>query len=321
MSVKKSTFDVYPGAVIGRWTVTDKYIKSPKGENKVLCQCECGTERYVLERSLKYGGSLSCGCLTRENAQFSNSKDLTGQRFGELTVVNKAVNQKKNGGIWWTCSCSCGNTCDVPATLLVTGRKRHCGCKSSKNYYYVDISGQKFNMLTALYRLDERTKKGSIIWHCRCDCGNEVDVSYNELLYSNVKSCGCKRKELDSKLHSLLTHIDGTSLDMLKSNKIPTNNTTGAKGVYFIKGKWVAKIVFKKKQYYLGKFDNFDDAVLARKEAEKIINDGTVEHYKRWKQKADIDPQWAEENPIQINVNKSLSGELTISFLPDIPNY
>lgn len=317
MSIKKTKYEVYPGAVIGRWTVTDQYIVSPKGERKILCHCECGTERYVLERGLKYGESLSCGCLKKEY-NLQKAYDLTGQTFGELTVIMKAVNQRKNGGVWWTCSCSCGNNCDVPATLLVKGRKTHCGCKTSKNYHYVDITGQKFNMLTALYPLEKRDTKGSVYWHCRCDCGNEVDVSYNMLLYSNIKSCGCKKTEHTENLHNLLTHIAGTSVDMLKSKKVPINNTTGVKGVYYIKGKWVAKIVFQKKPYYLGRYDNFEKAVAVRKEAEKIINEGTIKHYNRWKEKADADPRWAKENPIQIKVNKTTSGELSVLFLPEL---
>lgn len=83
-------------------------------------------------------------------------------------------------------------------------------------------------------------------WLCRCDCGNEIDVSYNELVYTHLQSCGCKKEEYNEMLQNFLTHIDGTSLDMLKSKKIWTNNTTGAKGVYLIRGKYVAKIVFQK---------------------------------------------------------------------------
>ena len=50
---------IVPGTVIGRWTVFDSYKKTFKGEKKWLCRCKCGSERYVLERSLMYGGSLS----------------------------------------------------------------------------------------------------------------------------------------------------------------------------------------------------------------------------------------------------------------------
>lgn len=238
---------VVAGVRIGRWTVQDEFIKTAKGEKKWLCRCDCGTERYVLERSLRHGGSMSCGCIRKEEAVKAISYDLAGQVFGDLTVLSKAENQRKNGGIWWTCQCSCGNLYDVPGSLLVTGRRTHCGSKAHpKNYASVDISNQRFHRLVALYPLKNRDPKGAVLWRCKCDCGNEADVSYNNLVYGNMKSCGCQKKEHDKKLGSFLTHVEGTSIDMLRSKKIPADNTTGYKGVYLIKGKYVAKIVFQK---------------------------------------------------------------------------
>ena len=143
------------------------------------------------------------------------------------------------------------------------------------------------------------------MWRCRCDCGNEIDVAYNNLVDCNMKSCGCQKKKHDEKLWSFLTHVAGTSLDMIKSQKIPTNNTTGVKGVYLIRGKWVAKIVFQQKQYYLGTFSEFNDAVQARRDAEDTIRTGTVAHYEKWKAKADADPEWAKDNPASISAEKN----------------
>ncbi|MBO5128427.1 MAG: hypothetical protein J6D10_12740, partial [Clostridia bacterium] len=174
------------GTRIGRWTV----LELPEAEaaqrissRKWLCRCDCGTERLVLERALLYGGSESCGCLRKEKALAAVSHDLTGQIFGELTVLGKAEHQPKNGGVWWHCRCSCGNTYDISATLLSTGKRTHCPDRShERNYNFIDIAGQKFERLTALYATDKRDSKGSLVWHCRCDCGNEVDVSYNSLM-------------------------------------------------------------------------------------------------------------------------------------------
>ena len=309
---------VIPGSRYGRWTVLEDWIESPRGERKWYCRCDCGTERYVLERSLKYGGSISCGCLRKERVNEVNSPNLTGKQFGELTVLHKAKVQRKNG-IWWTCQCSCGQTYDVQGTLLVTGKRKRCGSKiHKKNYYSQDISGKRFNRLVAEYPTDKRSSKGSVIWHCRCDCGKEIDISHNELVYSNLKSCGCQKKEHDQKLKGFLAHVDGTSIDMLKSKKLPSNNTTGVKGVYFIKGKYEAKIVFKKKQYYLGKYDNLQNAASARKEAEQLLNETVVVHYEKWNERAKADPEWAENNPITINVTKDGTSGLSVVCLPDL---
>lgn len=305
------------GKVFGRWTIVGDFILTQNRERKWLCRCECGTERYVFERSLKCGGSVSCGCRRKENAAKVIAHDLTGQVFGELTVLHIAEKQRKNGGVWWTCRCACGQEYDVPGTLLVTGRRTNCNNKVHKKYFKKDISGQKFRMLTAMYPTEERNVRGGVIWHCRCECGNEVDVPYNQLVYCNMVSCGCKKTEHDQNLRKYLTHVNGTSIDILKSKKIPANSTTGARGVYLIKGKYVAKIVFQQKAYYLGSFYDFEDAVQARKEAEEILFDGVTAYYERWKAVAEQNRLWAEANPFQVFVEKSAIGGIQVSFLPD----
>ncbi len=297
----------------GRWNVLGPYIVTEKGERKYLCRCDCGTERYVLERSLRYGGSRSCGCVTRINSRLATAYDLKGKTFGEFTVLHVAKEQKGVSGIRWTCRCSCGNVTDVLATLLVTGRRTHCGCRS--NYHSVDISGKRYDRLVAKYPLKDRDSKGGVIWHCVCDCGNEVDVPYNWLVYGNLRSCGCRKRECESQLSKLITRVDGTSLDMIKSKKVPVDNTTGVKGVYLQKGKWVAKIVFRQKQYYLGRFNSIDEAAAARREAEEELFGQTARYYDRWKAKADADPEWAAENPVKITVEK-VGGEFRTSFEP-----
>ena len=309
---------VYPGAAIGRWTVLDTYTKTPRGEKKWLCRCECGTERYVLERSLKHGGSYSCGCMRLEQLREAISYDLTGKVFGDLTVLHRADRQHKNGGIWWTCRCSCGSLHDTPGTLLMTGRKTHCGCKTQKNYYTVGISGQRFHRLTALYRVKDKGGTRGALWHCRCDCGNEVDVPYNNLVYCNQKSCGCQKKEREQNLGIFLTHVAGTSLDMLKSKKVPTDNTTGYKGVYRAGNRFFAKIVFQKKQYYLGYHDKLEDAAEARRKAEEVLFDEFADYYGQYQQIAARTPEWAEENPIGVKVEK-VGDELLVKITPPLP--
>lgn len=189
--------------------------------------------------------------------------------------------------------------------------------KSEKNYAYSDITGQTFGKLTAISTTEKRDKRGYRIWLCRCECGEMLEVSYNKLLYTNVQSCGCQKKLHDQKLKTYLTHVAGTSVDILKSKKVPVDNTSGYKGVYFIRGKYVAKIVFQKKQYILGSYDNIEDAARARREAEEILFDGVADHYHRWKEKAQKDPEWSEQNPIQVIVNQE-NGRLQVKLLPQL---
>lgn len=53
-------------------------------------------------------------------------QDLTGQKFGRLTVIKRDKN--KYGRVTWLCRCECGNMCIVTANSLKTGNSTSCGC-------------------------------------------------------------------------------------------------------------------------------------------------------------------------------------------------
>lgn len=53
----------------------------------------------------------------------------------------------------------------------------------------IDISGQKFEMLTVLKRSEQ--KKRVAMWLCKCDCGNITTVDVYSLIHHKIKSCGC----------------------------------------------------------------------------------------------------------------------------------
>lgn len=171
------------GMRFSRLLVLGQIENSQRGERRWLCRCDCGKEKSILERSLLYGETQSCGCLRVERYREQRAHDLSGQVFGDLTVLNRSEHQRKNGGVWWTCRCSCGKIYECPATLLVKGRRTHCGCKTNRGRP-ADIAGEKFNRLTAIYPLTERDDRGSVMWHCRCECGNEVNVF---LQYAHVQ--------------------------------------------------------------------------------------------------------------------------------------
>lgn len=57
----------------------------------------------------------------------SHLKDITGQKFGKLTVIEK-VGATKQGNAVWLCKCDCGNTCAVRSVLLRSGETTSCGC-------------------------------------------------------------------------------------------------------------------------------------------------------------------------------------------------
>ena len=104
--------------------------------------------------------------------------DLTGQRFGKLTAIEKSGT--KNGSVLWKCKCDCGNYTEVITALLRNGSVSSCGCLAKLNRC-IDIINQKFNRLTAI----KYAGKGK--WLCRCDCGNEITVITAHLRSGHTK--------------------------------------------------------------------------------------------------------------------------------------
>jgi len=58
--------------------------------------------------------------------------ELTGKRFGRLTVVRKSDKLGKRGEVRWICKCDCGKTTNSLGAALRTGTARSCGCLRSE---------------------------------------------------------------------------------------------------------------------------------------------------------------------------------------------
>ena len=65
------------------------------------------------------------------------SKDLLGQKFGKLTVIDKTDKRDSSGAIIWKCQCECGNIIEVRTNSLTTAHTISCGCIQSKGEYNI----------------------------------------------------------------------------------------------------------------------------------------------------------------------------------------
>lgn len=124
--------------------------------------------------------------------------DLTGKRFGRLTVLKRCGTYTYPSGnkrSKWLCKCDCGNICEVKSNSLKSGKKS-CGCLEAENHKRfanenrdIDISGQRYGMLTAISKVGV-TKSGAA-WLCICDCGNERIVSIGDLRRKRYPTIDC----------------------------------------------------------------------------------------------------------------------------------
>lgn len=123
--------------------------------------------------------------------------DLTGQRFGSLTVLEKDT-KKASKGTYWICKCDCGKTVSKASDGLRKGETTCCDRRAcpNKKELFDDLRGKKFGRLTALEPTEKRKNK-SVVWICQCDCGTIKEIPAYHLTSGGVKSCGCLKSETD----------------------------------------------------------------------------------------------------------------------------
>jgi hypothetical protein len=145
--------------------------------------------------------------------------DLTGQKFGKLTVIERAEDYITSSGrkvVAWYCKCDCGKKCVVRSTNLKNGITKSCGCIAQKfrrtkrdtpNKNAEDFIGKQFGVLTIVKELKPyRPPCGNKHrrFRCKCFCGKYKDVRADELTRGVVVSCGClSARDLD-KLRTIL---------------------------------------------------------------------------------------------------------------------
>ncbi len=302
------------GRKFGMLTVTeDSGLRTGGGLIRWRCRCDCGGEILATRQELLGGKRQDCGCVPGERAQRGGAEDLTGRQFGELTVLGRAENDR-NGNARWLCRCSCGRERAVQAAALKSGRTRSCGCKrrdAARNKY--DLTGQRFGRLTALYHVARSDRARGSYWHCRCDCGSELDVHTESLLRGLTRSCGCWNRDQSAKMHEHMHYQDDTCLEVLKNSCADTGrNKSGFRGLYLMRGgKYRASITFQGKHYDLGHYASFDRAVRARLDAEEVLHKGYVRAFERYEARARSDPAWAAENPFYYRAART-NGEFQI---------
>lgn len=138
----------------------------------------------------------------------SAKTNLVGQRFGKLLVLREVPrSERKNDKlVEWECQCDCGKITRVITAYLNNGHTKSCGCarQEAGARFSSNLIGEKFNKLTILEKTDYRGTDGSIIWKCKCDCGNIHYASTNSLRTGGIQSCGCFRSKGEKRINEIL---------------------------------------------------------------------------------------------------------------------
>lgn len=263
--MKKRNSEIRIGYQLGKLTVVADTGERKAGYVVWNCQCGCGRQIRLDTRALQRQTFRDCGCETKVKP---GQKDLTGQRFGRLVAVEATEMRGQGGATIWRCRCDCGREAMVSSSQLLKGARKSCGCLSRPEL--VDLTGQRFGKLVVTGYAGKWS--GMHRWNCQCDCGKDTVVGQTLLRSGKTKSCGCLKS---TAVVENMRFVEGTSVALLESagRRLVSSNNSGHNGVYFNSKnkKWIAQIGFKGKTYYLGSFQNLEEAVQVRKKAEERL--------------------------------------------------
>lgn len=214
--------------------------------------------------------------------------DLTGQRFGRLTVLERSINKGKQKRTTWKCQCDCGNIITVFGYNLKNNHTKSCGClsvengrnKRKSNDY--DLTGDygigyTFNKDSNgnnyfLFDLDDFVKIKDYCWRFS---KQDYLVAYggekSTIVYLHSIIIGKKDG-------FVIDHINHNKFDNRKNNlRVCTHsqnmqnrtpkNVYGINGISYCKSRKKYEVYIAK--IHLGYYDNLEDAIAARKEAEE----------------------------------------------------
>lgn len=108
-----------------------KILKRKRENRRTLyyCKCDCGVEKWMRADILK--NAKSCGCLSK-GTEFK-SKNIVGNTYGRLTVIESTSKRDINGAVLWKCECTCGKLAYASVSNLKKGAVRSCGCLRTEN--------------------------------------------------------------------------------------------------------------------------------------------------------------------------------------------
>lgn len=225
-----------------------------------------------------------------------NFIDMTGQRFGRLVVAGLAEphispdGRKRNR---WLCVCDCGNETIAYRENLLSGAKISCGCRQDE---IRRIENRKYNKYKFVDNFCigtlTNTNENFIIDACFFDKIKDYCWLKNANGYVVAKRINEKgsmylhRVIVGDVPHGMVVdHIDGNKLNNTSCNlricsqldnmqnvksKMVENTMAGVSYIDRLKtNPWRAQITYNGKHIHLGYFPTKEDAIKARREAEK----------------------------------------------------
>lgn len=219
--------------------------------------------------------------------------DMVGRKFGKLLVVSLSPNTSgKRRRLLYCCNCDCGKTnVEVTGEKLRSGATKSCGCLvketaslTHKKYNEYDLS-KDYGIGTTLNTNRKFYFDLEDYWKIKNYCWLELESGYiasrnsatGKFIYLHRLVTGATNNEVvDHKSHAVYDNRKtnlrkSTQCKNMMNTSMRSDNTSGFTGVYYNKerNKWIAEIISEKKKVCLGLFENKQEAIKARRDAEE----------------------------------------------------
>ena len=222
--------------------------------------------------------------------------DLTGQKFGRLTVVER-VEDYKFKGVYWLCECECGNTKIVQGKNLKSGNTQSCGCfrmeeshnrrvkENTYEFYDEYVIGKDvcYNQ-SFIIDIDDYEKIKDITW-TRDDKGYvrstriNGGISLQRFIMDCSKGDGCVVDHIDGDINNNRKYnLRCTDKSFNGLNRDPSSyGKLGVLGVRKRDNRYEARIKVKGNEIFIGSYRTLQEAENARIQYEKKLEEESKE--------------------------------------------
>ena len=212
-------------------------------------------------------------------------ENIIGKKYGKLTITDIAPTPKhiKNPKTLYVyCDCDCGNKKVIKRyENLKYNLVCSCGCENHQRYktnryeikenYIIMYDFKNREFYISLEDLDKVLK---LTWYVREDFNTVTNAQNSISLHRYLLDVNSSNLDVDHINHN---RLDNRRENLRVVNRVQNNrnkglskyNTSGCTGVSRARNKWEAYITMNNKKVYLGHYDNKEDAIAARKDAEE----------------------------------------------------
>lgn len=207
------------------------------------------------------------------------ASDLRGMRYGRLLVQTRLENSSR-GQTRWECICDCGKEVAVVGSRLKSKKTSSCGCIRSEKIGNVNRTHSKtgtreYNSWRGMKTRCTNPKDTHYHLYGARGISYDTEWEYFDNFYTDMGNCpdSFQLDRIDVNLGYSKDNCRWADKTIQAFNiRLKSNNKSGRTGVVTRNDKFYASITVYKRVIFLGVFPNFEEACLAREQAE-------LEHY------------------------------------------